>query len=198
MRRELGGELVIPGAGGGGADHRVDAGRKIGGDVRHAQAIDFVVAHDQVVLAVADRQDGIERRGIDLEVHGSGRGQGEGVQVGEAQAGAATGVGEGAIQLIAKVKRAGGTGLRIAGLEGVLERVVAAGGQVARDSQAVTARGELRAQAGYHVGLRVAAAAAGIEGQRVAGGIQQGEGSGEIAADRARAHAAPAAESVKL
>ena len=65
---------------------------------------DFIVAHDQVVLAVADRQDGIESGGIDLEIHGSGRGQGKRVQVGEAQAGAATGIGEGAIQLIAKVE----------------------------------------------------------------------------------------------
>ena len=77
------------------------------------------------------RQDGIERRGIDLEFHGAGRGQGECVEVGHPQAGTATGVGEGAIQLIAKLKRAGSAGLRIAGLEGVLERVVAAGGQVA-------------------------------------------------------------------
>ena len=51
------------------------------------------------------------------------------------------------IQLIAKIERARLTWLRIAGLEIVTERVVAAGRKVAEDLQAVAARRELRAQA---------------------------------------------------
>src|ERR1017187_7774560 len=76
------------------SDSRVHAGRQIGRDVGHAEAIDFVIAYDQVVLAVADGQNGVEHPGIHLEIHGSSRGQREGIQIGEAQAGPATGVGE--------------------------------------------------------------------------------------------------------
>ena len=65
----------------------------------YPEAVDFLIAHDQVVPAAADSQDGVEHPGIDLQIHGSGRGQGEVVQIGWAHAGAATGVGEGGIHL---------------------------------------------------------------------------------------------------